>query len=63
MKKQKIYEEFKDKFGNVYKFENYLEFSIFWFNMNRKTAQNHFPDNFQTLQNVAANSKEARQKT
>ena len=56
----KVYNKFTDKFNNEYRFDTYLEFSKFWFNLSRKTALSLFPDNFAKLQNAAANSKEAR---
>jgi hypothetical protein len=62
MNAQKIYNTFTDKFGNVYSFKNYLDFSSFWFNQSRKSLIAAFPDNFIKLQNAAANSKEARTK-
>jgi hypothetical protein len=58
----KIYNNFTDKFGNEYKFDNYMAFASFWFNLSRKTAQSYFPANFTKLQNAAANSTEARTK-
>jgi hypothetical protein len=56
----KIYNSFTDKFGNEYKFDNYMDFAKFWFNLTRKVAINYFPTNFTKLQHAAANSKEAR---
>ena len=58
----KVYNSFSDKFGNEYKFDNYMDFATFWFNLSRKVAQSYFPANFKDLQNAAANSKEARTK-
>lgn len=58
----KVYNHFIDRFGNEYKFENYMEFSKFWFNMSRKVAIDFFPENFKELQHAAVNSKEARAK-
>lgn len=58
--KQKIYNNFTDKFNNEYKFETYREFSKFWFNLSTRTAKSYFPNNYQKLQNYAVNSKEAR---
>ena len=55
----KIYNDFTDKYGNKYAFENFVDFAQFWFNLTRKTAMQYFP-NFKQLQNCAANSKEAR---
>jgi hypothetical protein len=60
--KIKIYNLFSDKFGNEYKFENFIDFASFWFDMSRKSALSLFPENFKSLQNAAANSKEARTK-
>ena len=60
--KIKIYNLFSDKFGNEYRFENYIDFASFWFNMSRKSALSLFPENFKALQNAASNSKEARTK-
>lgn len=60
--KTKIYNNFSDKFGNNYSFDNYLDFASFWFNMSRKSAMNYFSNNFYALQNAAANSKEAKTK-
>ena len=56
----KAYNNFTDKFNNEYKFENYMDFAKFWFNMSRKSAMVYFPTNFKVLQNAASNSKEAR---
>jgi hypothetical protein len=42
-----------DKFGNKYSFDNYMDFSKFWFNISSRVALNQFP---------AANSKESRTK-
>lgn len=59
----KIYNSFKDKFNNEYKFENYLDFAQFWFNLSYKTQIDGFlPEVYRKLQNCAANSKEARTK-
>jgi hypothetical protein len=55
-----IYNSFKDKFGNEYSFDNYMDFAKFWFNLGRKFAISYFPNNFEKLQHAAANSKEAR---
>lgn len=55
-KKSKIYENFQDKFGNVYKFSNYLDFARFWFSASRRTNLNYFPDNFKKLQAAATTS-------
>ena len=57
----KVYNQFTDKFGNEYRFDNYMDFATFWFNLSYRVAKAHFP-NFQKLQNCAANSKEARTK-
>lgn len=62
MTKQKIYNNFTDRFGNRYGFDNYMEFSKYWFNLSRKYAMDAFPENFTKLQSAAANSKEARTK-
>ena len=58
----KVYNQFTDKFNNEYKFDNYMDFAKFWFNLSRKVAISYFPENFTKLQNAAANSKEARTK-
>lgn len=58
----KVYNQFKDKFDNEYKFDNYMDFAKFWFNLSIKVAKSYFPANFKELQNAAANSKEARTK-
>jgi len=58
----KVYNNFTDKYGNEYKFENYMDFSKFWFDLNRKTAISYFPDNFKELQKSASDSSEARKK-
>lgn len=58
----KIYNQFTDKFNNEYKFNNYMDFAKFWFNISTKVAISYFPANFKALQNAAANSKEARTK-
>ncbi len=58
----KVYNNFTDKFGNQYGFDNYMDFSKFWFILSRKVAISLFPANFAALQNAAANSKEARAK-
>lgn len=60
--KNKIYHHFTDKFGNVYQFENYLEFAQFWFNLSVKTQILYFPENRAKLQRAASSSKEARKK-
>ena len=60
--KKKIYQEFSDKFGNVYKFEDYMSFSKFWFGQKTMTLRALFPTSFNRLQNCAVNSKEARTK-
>lgn len=57
----KAYNSFSDKYGKQYGFDNYADFSIFWFNLSRNTAKSFFP-NFAELQKCAANSKEARTK-
>lgn len=57
----RIYNLFTDKFGNVYRFDNYADFAKFWFSLSRKHAISIFP-NFAQLQKAAANSKEARTK-
>ena len=59
-KKPKIYENFEDKFGNVYKFSNYLDFAKFWFSASYRTNLNYFTDNFKKLQAAATTSKEAK---
>ena len=56
----KAYNQFSDKFGNEYQFDNYMDFAKFWFNLSRKVALSMFPENFQKLQRAAANSKEAK---
>lgn len=56
----KVYNEFSDKHGKIYKFDTYLEFAKFWFNLPYNYKKSSFPDNFKQLQNAAANSKEAR---
>lgn len=56
----KAYHNFTDAYGNEYKFDNYMDFAKFWFNMKRRTAVELFPKNFDVLQKAAANSKEAR---
>jgi len=58
----KVYNSFSDKFGNEYKYDNYMSFASFWFNISRKVAISYFPTNFNALQKAAANSKEARTK-
>ena len=55
----KIYNNFTDKFGNEYSFDNFIDFASFWFGMSRKSAIIYFPNNFAVLQKAAANSKEA----
>ena len=57
----KIYNNFTDKFGNVYQYDNYADFAKFWFNLSRKYAISIF-DNFKDLQKCATSSKEARTK-
>lgn len=61
LKNKKIYNNFTDVYGNTYSFETYAEFSMFWFNIKRKTAIAYFPE-FKKLHNAAAFSKEARTK-
>jgi hypothetical protein len=58
----KVYTHFTDKYGNHYNFDNYADFSRFWFGLSRKIAMSMFPTQFLKLQNCAANSKEARTK-
>jgi hypothetical protein len=58
----KIYNLFTDRFNNEYKFNTYMDFACFWFNISRKAALELFPHNFKNLQKAAANSKEARTK-
>lgn len=60
--KTKIYNSFKDRFGNEYNFNNYLDFAQFWFNQSYRNKINYFPENFKKLQNCATKSKEARTK-
>ena len=55
----KPYENFTDKNGNVYTFDNYMDFATFWFNLSYRYAKATFPT-FHKLQNCAANSREAR---
>jgi len=55
----KTYNNFTDKFNNVYQFDNYMDFAKFWFNLSRKFAISYFPSNFKELQKAASNSKEA----
>ena len=62
LREAKIYNSFKDKYGNEYKFDNYLDFAKFWFNSPQKFLKSQFPDNFDALQRYATNSKEARSK-
>lgn len=57
----KIYNKFSDKFGNEYGFDNYMEFSKFWFNLSYRVQMEYFPDRAK-LQRAAADSKEARTK-
>ena len=59
MRKNKIYNNFKDRFGNVYGFDNYLDFARFWFSIPFRHLQNDFPE-FKKLQYVATSSKEAK---
>jgi len=58
----KIYNSFTDKFGNEYKYDNYMDFASFWFNTSRRALLSIFPTNFNELQKAAAHSKEARTK-
>jgi len=58
----KVYNCFSDKFGNEYKYDNYMDFAKFWFNTSRRALILLFPTNFNALQKAAANSKEARTK-
>ena len=61
-KNNKVYNNFSDRFGNVYSFNNYMDFAKFWFSLKRKTAVYFFGENFKKLQLAAANSKEAKTK-
>lgn len=61
MATQKIYNSFSDKYGNKYRFESFVDFASFWFNMSRRTAAALFPE-FTALQKCAYNSREARKK-
>lgn len=56
----KIYNSFTDIYGNVYKFDNYMDFATFWFSHPHTRRVKYFGDNFKKLQHAAANSKEAR---
>ena len=58
----KAYNNFTDKFNNEYKFETFAEFAQFWFNQSRKALLSYFPNNFNELNKLASNSKEARTK-
>lgn len=58
----RIYNSFTDKNQNEYNFETYAEFARFWFGHSYRTLKLMFPENFNKLQNYAANSKEARTK-
>jgi len=58
--KAPIYTSFTDKQGNEYKFDNYMMFARWWFNLPYK-LQITFPQ-YKKLQFAAANSKEARTK-
>ena len=58
----KVYNKFTDKFNNEYSFDNYTDFSTFWFSLSRKTAMSYFQTNFTKLNNYAYNSKEAKTK-
>ena len=58
----KVYNQFSDKYGNQYNFDNYMDFAKFWFNQPYNRLRAYFPDNFKKLQYAAANSKEARTK-
>jgi hypothetical protein len=60
-KKPKIYENFQDKFGNVYQFSNYLDFATFWYNGSYARKLDYFPANFKKLQWAARMSKEAKE--
>lgn len=61
--RKKVYENFTDKYGNVYEFKSYLEFSKFWFSLSRKSLLIYFPENFKKLNNCAVRSVEAKQLT
>ena len=61
-KNNKVYNNFSDRFGNVYSFNNYMDFAKFWFSLKRKTAIDFFGENFKKLQYAATNSKEAKTK-
>lgn len=58
----KVYNQFADKFGNQYGFNNYADFAQFWFNIPYSAQINYFPANREELQKAAANSNEARTK-
>lgn len=58
----KIYNNFSDKFGNKYSFDNYLDFAQFWFNLSYKSQCEGFGELRTKLQNAAATSREARTK-
>lgn len=58
---KKPYNFFTSKYGQEFSFDNYADFSKFWFSMSYQAAKLLFPD-FRRLQNAAANSKEARTK-
>lgn len=57
----KIYNNFTDKFGNIYQFDNYEDFAKFWFNLPTSYARASF-SNFKELQKASAISNEAKTK-
>ena len=50
--RKKIYNVFTDKYGNEYKFDNYMDFAKFWYSLPRNYQINSFPD-FKKLQYAA----------
>jgi hypothetical protein len=55
---------FKDINKNNYYFNDYREFSLFWFSNSRRYLKSKLDNNtFNKLNNYATNSKEARKRT
>lgn len=59
--KTKTYNKFKDKYNNQYGFDNYMDFSKWWFNLPQRYIMQSFEDGTRKkLQYAAEKSKEAK---
>lgn len=53
----KAYNNFTDKFGNKYSFNNYMDFAKFWFNLKTNVAKFWFATDYKKLNNAALAGK------